>query len=234
MVYALTLRYYSNMKPLNQVSIVWSGALAYCIGLIASDGNLSADGRHITFVSKDLDLIITFCKCLRIKPKISLKNGGFTKTRKYYYVQFGDIHFYKFLLSLGLTPSKSKTIGALKIPPQYFFDFLRGSFDGDGSFYSYWDKRWASSHMFYIVFISASPTHINWIRSSVARWTNLVGHLHKSPNNSAYQLRYAKTEAKIIIDRMYHDPRAPRLERKYKKVYTALAIERQNDSARVL
>ena len=41
-------------------------------------------------------------------------------------IQFGDVVFYQWLLSLGLTPNKSKTIGPLKIPYEYFFDFLRG------------------------------------------------------------------------------------------------------------
>lgn len=39
--------------------IRWSPALAYAIGLIATDGNLSGDGRHLTVTSKDRDLLET-------------------------------------------------------------------------------------------------------------------------------------------------------------------------------
>lgn len=52
----------------------------------------------------------------------------------------------------------------MKIPGKYFFDYLRGCFDGDGCFYSYWDPRWRSSHMFYLEFISASKNHIDWLQ----------------------------------------------------------------------
>lgn len=41
------------MKPLSKIKIKWSPKFAYCIGLITSDGNLSKDGRHISFTSKD-------------------------------------------------------------------------------------------------------------------------------------------------------------------------------------
>lgn len=54
-------------------------------------------------------------------------------------------------------------------------------------------------------------------------------------NNKAYQLKYAKAASRIIISCMYENALCPRLERKYKKVYTALAIEdNHNNSARVL
>ena len=71
---------------------------------------------------------------------------------------------HQFLISIGLTSAKSKTIPKLKIPKEYYVDFLRGCFDGDGSFYSYFDPRWKSSFMFYISFTSASKSFIDWIR----------------------------------------------------------------------
>ena len=45
--------------------------LSYVIGLLTADGNLSSDGRHITFVSKDLDLIHIFKKGLGLTPNKS-------------------------------------------------------------------------------------------------------------------------------------------------------------------
>lgn len=125
------------VKLKKAISTVWSGELAYVIGLITTDGNLSKDGHHMIFVSKDLQLIKTFKKCLKINSKVCLKKSGFTPDRRYYYIQFGNVTFYNFLLSLDLSPAKSKTIGILEIPSKYFFDFLHGSLDGDGSFYSY-------------------------------------------------------------------------------------------------
>ena len=215
------------MKPLKKTSTRWSTDLAYAIGLITTDGNLSSNGRGMTFVSKDLQLIKTFIKCLDINPKIRLKKSGFALDRKYYFVQFTDINFYKFLTSVGLTPAKSKTLKNLLIPERYFFDFLRGCFDGDGSFYSYWDKRWASSFLFYLSFVSASLDFINWLREEVLNFLGIHGHLGMA-YQGAYQLKYAKKESVILIKRMYYSPSLPRLERKFKKVYKALAINIDN------
>ena len=216
------------MKPLNKILTRWSGNLAYVVGLIATDGNLSNDKRHMTFVSKDLQLIKTFKKCLGIKNRVCLKKSGFAPDKKYYFVQFGNVRFYNFLTSIGLTPAKSKTIGSLEIPREYFFDFLRGSFDGDGSFYSYWDKRWASSFLFYLSFVSASIKHVDWLQKKIEELVKVKGRCSNKLHSRVFQLKYAKNEARIIFDKMYHSKNAPMLERKFKKVHKALAIDINN------
>jgi hypothetical protein len=111
------------MKPLNKIKTEWNSKLAYAIGLIATDGCLYNDGRHLAFVSKDLQQIKTFKKCLGLKVKIAKKQSGFKKEIYTYWVQFGDVNFYKFLLEVGLTPRKSKTMSGLNIPNEYFLIF---------------------------------------------------------------------------------------------------------------
>ena len=212
------------MYPLGKVKIKWSPDFAYAIGLIATDGNLSSNGRCTVFTSKDLEMINNFLKCLSISSKISMKARGGEKEKKYYYVQIGDINFYKFLNSIGLTPAKSKTIGIINIPDKYFFDFLRGHFDGDGTFYSYWDKRWRSSFMFYTEFISASKKHIDWIRGEIFKKIGIKGHITKSKNNSVYQLKYAKRESLRVLRKMYYKKEVVCLSRKRLKIDNVLAI----------
>lgn len=234
MVYALVLRYNIYMLSLSKRKITWSANMAYAVGLITTDGNLSKDGRHIFLVSKDLDQIQNFRKCLKIKPKIGEKTGGFPGSTKCYYVQFSDVVLYRFLVELGLTSAKSKTLGVLSIPNKYFFDFLRGSFDGDGSSYSYWDKRWRSSYLFYLSFTSASQSHCTWLQNTIELLTQARGHISKQSNVGIYQLRFAKTEARKIINKMYYKPTVVCLERKRRKVYTSLAIDDRNNYARVV
>ena len=67
-------------KPKGKVKIKWSGNFAYAIGLLATDGCLSPDGRHITLTSKDLDQLETFMKCVGIKNKIGLTTGQFGRS----------------------------------------------------------------------------------------------------------------------------------------------------------
>jgi hypothetical protein len=202
--------------------------LAYAIGLISSDGNLSSDGRHISLVSKDLEMINNFQKCLKIDNKIGKNYSDVSGKRKYQHkVQFGDVLFYKFLISIGLMPKKSKILGELKIPKEYFFDFLRGSFDGDGSFYSYWDKRWRSSFLFYLEFVSASKTHIDWLRKHIRDNLKVNGHLSGDGKKTTFQLKYAKKEAVEIIRKMYYNTNIICLKRKKNKIFKALNINKK-------
>ncbi len=219
-------------KPKGKVKIKWSANFAYAIGLLATDGCLSSNGRHITFVSKDIEQINNFMKCLDINIKLGKTISGYDGNSSNR-IQFGDVIFCKFLNSIGLTSVKSKTIGEISVPKEYFFDFLRGSLDGDGTFYSYWDPRWRSSHMFYIEFISASKKHIDWIRTEIYKRLKIKGHITKS-TNVCYQLKYAKKEAIEIINKMYYNRKVVCLSRKRIKIEKALFVEKQQQERYLL
>lgn len=208
------------MKRLSKVNITWSSKFAYAVGLIVTDGCLSGDGRHIDLTSKDKEQIINFRKCLGIKTKIGYKSSGMGI--RYFRVEFGDINFYNFLLNIGLMPNKTKIIREITIPKKYFFDFLRGHFDGDGSFYSYWDKRWRSSFMFYTEFVSASEEHILWLRKEIKKRIGIRGHITKSKNSCVLQLKYAKAESLILLKKIYYDESVICLSRKRNKINKTL------------
>lgn len=202
--------------------IEWSSNFAYAIGLLASDGHISKDGRHIDLTSKDTEQLKNFMLCLGISNKIGSKRSGAGLVHKR--VQFGDVHFYRFLLAIGMTPAKSKTIGVLDVPDEYFFDFLRGSFDGDGSFYSYFDPRWKSSFMFYTVFTSASRKHVDWIRMMLAELLGITGHITMDGNKRTHQLKYAKGDSLKILKSMYYSDTVVCLNRKRQKINKALRV----------
>ncbi len=209
------------MKPLKRTVIKWSPNFAYAIGLLVTDGNLSKDGRHIDFTSKNKNQITTFLNCLSISNKIGYKKSS-SSSRLYYRTQWSDKNFYQFLQSIGLMPNKTKRIASIKLPDIYFFDFLRGHFDGDGTFYAYWDKRWRSSYMFYTVFISASQKHIEWLRNKIYKLLRIKGHFSKS--HSLLILRYAKMESLKLLKKMYHKKNLPCLKRKLIKINRLLNV----------
>lgn len=213
-------------KPKQQLPIRWTAELAYIVGLIATDGCLYNDGRHINFTSNDLELVHTFMRCLGLKNKVSRKRSGFANTWAYN-LQFGNVVLYNWLCHIGLMTAKSKTLGGVLVPKRYFPDFLRGLFDGDGSFYSYFDPRWPSSHMFYLIFGSASQKHILWLRKILNQYYEVSGHGAKNSYSRIYQLKYAKREAQKLFRIMYHSASVPCLERKRNKVYNAIAIEQR-------
>lgn len=205
------------------IKIRWTPELSYVIGLITSDGNLSNDGRHITFTSKDFELVSLYKTYLGIENVIGQKRRGTEPKKSYYFVQFGSVYFYRFLLSIGLMQAKSKRLRSLKVPKEYYFHFLRGLFDGDGTFYSYKDKRWRSSYMFYMAFASASKPFIDWLRETLRLYLGIHGHISKDPRRITYLLRYAKRESLLLLRKMYYPGHIPSLSRKRLKIERALA-----------
>lgn len=206
-----------------RIDTKWSSELAYAIGLLATDGCLSPPGHLIDLTSLDREQLENFRMCLGVNFRVTTKRGSSGK--ECLRIQFKNVIFYNFLLSVGLTPRKSRTLGPLKIPDEYFFHFLRGVFDGDGCTHSYWDPRWKSSFMFYLIFASASPAFIKWLRERIELTTGAHGHITgPTKKNPCMQLKYAKRESLLVLRKMYAGPRLVFLSRKHLKIQQMLAI----------
>lgn len=215
-------------RKLPDKNFKWTAQLAYAIGLITTDGNLSKDGRHITMRSSDIQQLKTFKKCLALSTSIKKsKNDGWAK-KPCYRVQFSKVQFYRWLLKIGLSPAKTHTIGKLKIPNKYFKDFLRGHLDGDGSIVTYIDKYNTFKNPKYIYqriytsFRSVSKKHIEWLRSKIIHLIKIKGFLIEQKLTKSYQtsslwtLRFAKKESLKLLSWIYYDSSVPCLERKRK------------------
>ena len=63
-----------------------------------------------------------------------------------------------------------------------------------------------------------------WLREKISEYCCVRGHSGHQPYRRAYQLKYAKKEARKIINFMYYNDKIPCLERKRKKIYNALKI----------
>jgi len=215
-------------KPKYLVSTEWNSGLAYAVGLLASDGCLSCDGRHIDLTSIDIDQLENFNKALGVNFRIGLKDRNSKSHSTAYRVQISSVLFYQFLESIGFTKKKSLTIKKIVLPDKYFFHFLRGLFDGDGCSYSYWDKRWKSSFMFYVGFCSGSIVFIDWLREKIKSLAKISGHITKTKKkNHYYQLKYSKYEAVKLVKFMYKDGKVIKLNRKYLKIRAVLGIMRK-------
>lgn len=194
--------------------LTWSPAFAYAIGLIASDGNLSSDGRHIAFTSKDRDLVQVFINCLGLKNKIGYKFRGELPRNKCFQVQFGSKVFYEFLTSIGIFPRKSRTIAKLLVPEKFFQDFLRGCIDGDGCIDVY--KHPESRHpQLRIRLVSASPLFLSWIHGFIAEQLAVMGGSVYQGRRACY-LQYNKADSLKILRYIYYRDVSSYLKRKYK------------------
>ena len=210
--------------PTPSSSAAWSSELAYAIGLIATDGTLSRDGRHLAITSKDRDLLELIRACLRLTNSIRPSANG--RGQIYHRMQWSNRVFYDWLRSIGLTPAKTFTLGPVAIPEEYFPDFFRGCIDGDGSVVVYTDQYHAHKNSryvykrLYVRLVSASCPFLDWIRTELRRMVGVHGSVEATFTKGRRPigvLRYAKRESLRLLPWMYYAPSVPALARKRDK-----------------
>lgn len=198
--------------------------MAYVIGLLATDGCLSSDRRHIILTSRDRQLAQTYLECLG-RP-IRLTVGRTRRGKRAYYAQFSDVAFYDWLVSIGLTPRKSLTLGPIDVPDEHLVPLVRGLLDGDGSIMVFRHRPTRTKYPDYVYerlwvfFLSASRRHIDWLRDRLKTAIGLDGYVERivrKKKRDLYRLKYGKRESIILLRLLYSDPSAPCLERKRRK-----------------
>lgn len=178
--------------------------LWYFIGLITADGCLISDGRHINITSKSIQYLEDLRLRAGLTGRIAIKNRGFKNES--HQLHFSNVLFYDFLLSVGLTPKKSLTLGAMRVPNQYFHDFLRGVIDGDGNIQN-WIHPSNRCEQWSLRVYSSSERFIVWLQQNIAELWGAKGRLHKQEHplkNVAFVLKYGKRAAKIILRHCYY------------------------------
>ncbi len=205
------------------IPLAWSPHTAYVVGLMATDGCLVGDRRHLALTSADVDLLDTFRVLIgkpaaKIRRKTSILGSA-------YDVQIGDAALWRFLEAAGLTPRKSLTLGEIRVPDAYFFDCARGLLDGDGSISNFVHAPTRRLYPAYryerlmLKFHSASRSHIDWLRKALLRLAQQQGHvsanLSRGTSNPVYVLTYGKHASIALLTQMYRAADAPRLARKH-------------------
>ena len=193
--------------------------LWYSIGLIVTDGNLSKDGRHISITSKDRDYLFTVRDALGLKNVIGLKARGYSNDKKYSVLQFGDVSFYRYLQSIGLSKRKSLILDKIAINKIYFKDFLRGVIDGDG-YITTWKHASNGHKQWALGIVSAAPLFLSWLKNEVEDTFKVRGKLYsytaKNRKNPMNTLKFGKLTGKVILENIYYED-ALCLERKRQK-----------------
>lgn len=196
--------------------------MAYVVGLLATDGCLISRGRrHISFDSGDAQLVETFLACLG-RPR----HYSACKTRSNgvrFKAQFSDVRFYRWLESVGLTPRKSLTLGAIAVPDGYLLPLIRGLLDGDGTIYVVKHHPTPKTYPNYTYerlwtrFTSASRPHLVWLRDRLRALTTLDGYLRQEPlrpgRHPFFTLKYGNRASTRLLPLLY-PAGAPCLERK--------------------
>lgn len=200
------------------LALEWSPVMAYVVGLIATDGNLSKSGRHLVFGSSDRELVETFLTCLGRPVRYATQ---LTRTGALYYrTQFGDVRFYRWLQEIGLMQRKSLILGPLAVPDEFALHCARGLLDGDGSIINKWyaGTGKAKGKMYEVLltrFVSGSFRHLDWLRVVLERLAGLRGCIiEPTERNSCWALSYAIRESCLLLPLIYPNADVPKLERK--------------------
>ncbi len=212
------------------VTPCWSSQMAYAVALLVTDGNLSKDGRHLTFTSSDFELLEIFNHCLNKDLRILPQSK---KSKNCYRIQWSNRSFYRWLVEIGLKPNKSSQLGTIDVPFVYYPDFVRGCLDGDGNINVYLDQRNSYKGKIYkyerlcLRFTSASIHFLEWLRSIIFQSIEVKGGIYAKKAREGHQpiwdLKYGKKESICILRWVYHSQNIPRLTRKYDKAQHFLA-----------
>lgn len=102
---------------------------AYLLGVLFADGCVMMKSNQINLISNDYDLLEFFKREIGFSGEI--QQNPLHKNAKF--VAFSSIEMKQDLIKLGCVPRKSLTLEFPNIEEKYFWTFLLGYFDGDGS-----------------------------------------------------------------------------------------------------
>lgn len=194
----------------------WNNLNAYAFGWIMSDGCLMKAGRNKTsyvviIASNDREIIEWLHSYLCVGNRI-YKQG-----EKCFVVKYRNKPSIDFMRSNKLTERKSLSVELPDIPQEYFGDFLRGYFDGNGSI--------ILRHTRYNTYAQASITSgskklLDAMCEKLSEF-GIESHLYKdgrSANNSYYLRVIKRSELEKFFDLMYKTSTdETRLGRKFDK-----------------
>jgi hypothetical protein len=213
----------AEIRPLD-----WTPELAWIVGLIATDGNLSRRGL-LSIASKDRDLLEVVKHHLGRTKGLVWVTGGYGTCWR---LQWGNRVLYAWLTDIGLTPAKSLTLKPLAVPDSVFRDFFRGCLDGDGSIVVYTDRYHAAKcpryiyERLYVTVVSASRPFLDWLLSTTRRLLGVRGSIRVStpkPSNPVYAVRFAKRDSIRLLRWIYYRDDLPCLARKRAKALPFLS-----------
>lgn len=182
-----------------------SSNMAYILGLLASDGNVAKAENQISIVlnARDAELL----EKIRIEMQISrpiktfVRSGGAPESK----LSVFSSTMKKDLAHYSIVPAKTFILQPPELlKAEYYRDYIRGYFDGDGSIYI------NSNNSYGVNFSGASKSIIAWIQRVLAEQYNIIcPTLEKIPKLSNdrdyYRITYYGKKVLALYKILYHD-----------------------------
>lgn len=184
----------------------WSREMAYIVGFIGADGNISKYNRlKITLQEQDKQILDDISKALSYSGEINsitIKLNG--KVYKACELSIVSKYLAQSLIDIGITPRKSFTLSMSLIPNEYKLDFIRGYFDGDGSIGEQWAKR-SKTPCMRVRFATGSETLAYEIVEELEKYGVKRVNISKSKDSQIYNIEYSQKASKKIYELFYKD-----------------------------
>lgn len=224
-------RYKFNESYFNKKNLTKTGA--YLLGYIAADGFVG-EGKFNNLVvhSNDLEIVEIFKKELEYDGKIKKSSvGGFKNSTFGYLINVSSKELIKDLNELGIYSKKSLTYSKLPdISEEVIPDFVRGYFDGDGSFISSVNSSISKKNGRQYSYTKGCFSIIGTepiLRAIVSALNIKRFNLSKSKTQGLFYLKVcSKGELKRLYDLMYYE-NCSCLKRKQNKWFNHLSALNQ-------
>ena len=182
--------------------------MAYVLGFFTADGNMIKNKRGAHFISieiTDLEILEKMKQSIGSNHKISIRKHKLPE-KDSYRLQIGSKVIFNTLLKLGLMPAKSKIVDLPIIPKEYFSDFVRGYFDGDGSVviadYIRKDRNNKKSKTILSGFTSGSPEFLRNMHRELKKIAGIAGGTFNFSSNG-YRLYFSVKDSLKLYNFMY-------------------------------
>ncbi len=194
--------------------------MAYVLGFFAADGYITVNRRGGQFWSiqiTDKKLLESIKKAVGSEHKITIgiRSGNASTS---YRLQIGSIEMCADLRRLGMRERKTKSLVVPNVPSEYFSDFVRGYFDGDGGVWMGYvhKERITSLLVIRSVFTSCSDEFLRVMRQRLEVMGINGGVLRREKGNYS-RLTYSIHGALKLYDFMYNRLGTSKLFLKRKK-----------------
>lgn len=189
----------------------WNPKMAYVLGFIYADGSIhiSARGRYTTITSTDKEIIYKIKRWLRSDHTVNILESVWPKGKLRFFIRIGNKNLYKSLEEKGLFPNKSLSVKIPRIPTNYFKDFVRGYFDGDGCVYlerSKGKKQDLILKKLTVIFTSGSEMFLKELLKKLKKILDLKQNKIYNSRRS-FQLRFNTTDSICLFNFLYKSRR---------------------------
>ncbi|MFA5987431.1 MAG: hypothetical protein WC797_02155 [Candidatus Paceibacterota bacterium] len=194
----------------------WSSDMAYILGFMYADGNVvfSKRGTHfVAIYTNDYLLLEAIRSKLASNHKISKR---VSLTGNCFRLQIGSTELFNDLSNLGLVIRKTTRMKLPEVPSEYFGDFVRGYFDGDGNVWSgiAHKTRKTKCPIIYSVFTSCSFEFLFELKNRLKMIGTKGGSLYRVKDKNCSRLLFATWDTLKLYEIMYNGKTSLELPRK--------------------